>query len=96
MEGWLAFCDVPDIRDLDFILFYFFPSISIFDLCLDEIKMTKDPITHSRVLPCDLCRSCLAHRRDSLQSYFGLLQRRPTAESASGLPSTHHARSLGV
>lgn len=61
MRGWLVFCDVPDIHDLDFI-FVFFPSVSIFDLYLDEIKMTKDPIIHNRVLPCELCRSHPAHR----------------------------------
>lgn len=47
MRGWLVFCDVPDIRDLDFIfrVFFFTPGVSIFGLCLDEVKMTKDPVT---------------------------------------------------
>lgn len=63
MRGWLVFCDVPDIHDLDFIFGVFFsPGISIFGLRLDEIKMTKDPVTHSRVMLYELCRSRLAHR----------------------------------
>lgn len=58
------FCDVLDIHDLDFILGGSPPPPAyLFLACvLDEIKMAMDPVTHSRVMPYELCRSRLAHR----------------------------------